>query len=555
MTALLLGAGLALYGGWLVRLDPTPRGAAQLAGSALALTSLSLLVESTGSRTSLGLWFAGLLALYTAHTVAALHWGGLISLPVLRFGLRHVVPLVRAFRVMAAGTLLLLACAYVLLWLLLRDAVLLPPGAGLTLAAAAMAAAGALRAVRLFSPRLDPLLGFVIGCGRPPVPLPPYRPELGRYTGPAAPAAPAKHVILIVVDSLRADRMSLYGYARATTPLLERHVQAHQGRVVPMAISSGPSSELALWSLLTSRPVSRHAVNAPTLHEVLAAHGYASSFLLGGTHLGWMGLEHLYGRQHADLADSLTDGEIVERLDELRGDGDARPRCVFLFLMSTHASAPMPPAYWAPQQHRYDFLHTKRLTDEARARINNHYDNAVREADRQIDACLARLERQGLLRDALVVVSADHGESLAEREGTPVGHARDLYQESIRIPLVLWDTSGPLPPLANLCDQTAIAPTVLEHLGIPPPPGFEGHSLFASAGSRRAHSELTVAARDSWNGRVRYDAVIEARDGRLLKSMRVARDGDVAEDLSFDLSADPGEQAGSRGACAGEVSR
>ncbi len=164
------------------------------------------------------------------------------------------------------------------------------------------------------------------------------------------------------------------------------------------------------------------------------------------------------------------------------------------------------------------------------------YDGNLAFADREIGRLRARLEAEGLLDKTVLIVAADHGEALFEHGF--VGHNTQLYEESVRIPLIVRPPAGSMavgrrvPALVDLLD---VAPTVADVFGLLDQPdarrNFQGRSLLAVLAG--APGKAAVLSRTVWD-RPRY-ALRDARH----KFIYDTRTG--AEEL-YDLQADPGER-------------
>ena len=125
----------------------------------------------------------------------------------------------------------------------------------------------------------------------------------------------------------------------------------------------------------------------------------------------------------------------------------------------------------------------------------NFYDNGVVRSDAVIAELLAQLKEKGYLQDALVVITADHGESLGEHG--LYHHANSVREEVLRIPLVFIAYGSPLrlpPQVRDFASQVDIAPTILKELGLPGrQTGLAGR---CRAGRRtRFHSSSNTASR------------------------------------------------------------
>jgi arylsulfatase A-like enzyme len=112
---------------------------------------------------------------------------------------------------------------------------------------------------------------------------------------------------------------------------------------------------------------------------------------------------------------------------------------------------------------------------ENRQRFYNNYDNRILQANSIIRYVLNTLQDKGYLKNSMVIITSDHGQSLGE-EGRN-GHIAYLQREAIRIPLIIMDDSLSLYKNTQLGRQVDIAPTILKRLQLPVPAAWEGHSL------------------------------------------------------------------------------
>jgi arylsulfatase A-like enzyme len=106
----------------------------------------------------------------------------------------------------------------------------------------------------------------------------------------------------------------------------------------------------------------------------------------------------------------------------------------------------------------------------------DRYDDKVRQADSIIRQIFDALSARRYLDNAMVVVTGDHGEGLGERHWS---HGWDLYNEDIRIPMLLYDAPATTYPDLGFATQVDIAPTILDRVGLPVPASWEGQSLLA----------------------------------------------------------------------------
>lgn len=298
------------------------------------------------------------------------------------------------------------------------------------------------------------------------------------------------NVVVVVVDALRAKSMGTYGYARNTTPYLSQLALEGKLSVVPHAYSVCAESSCGIYGILASRYV-HQAVSRPiTLIDVLGRHGYDTHLLLSGDHTHFYDLRQLYGTVDTYFDSSRDSGglinddsSVIEALEKLplkRLDKN-----FFHFhLMANHVlgrRALADPEPFGPMKSYYAATSELRLAQPAAADIPffiNHYDTGVLQADTHIRRLMEVLERKGVLRDALVIITADHGELVGE--AGLFGHAKTLREAVIRIPLLIMRTGTTGRQVAKyraLASQVDVAPTVLAALEIPIPETWRGTPL------------------------------------------------------------------------------
>ena len=352
----------------------------------------------------------------------------------------------------------------------------------------------------------------------------------------ALPGARRKHVILVIVDSLRADRMQVYGYSRPTTPFLYQLVESGRMHKVAQAFATCPESFCGITSTLSSRTFRDLTPSMFQVQDVLRTQGYKTWFLLSGNHEAWNGLPRFY---HAE-AGAFFDGSMTERysmdddrlvlegLERVPEASPGQPAFFYVHLMSTHYLGVQ-----FPGSHRFT-----RPDDEVRPglepykileRLNkpDRYDDKVLQMDRLVEQLFTAFDAKGYLDDAMVVIAGDHGEGLGERHWA---HGWDLYNEDIRIPLLIYDEPAARYGNLALASQVDIAPTILDRLGLPVPASWEGRSL-ADAAPRPFSLHQTYFRPNRF-------AVLHPKGTSLFKFIATPAYG--TEEL-YELTADPGE--------------
>jgi glucan phosphoethanolaminetransferase (alkaline phosphatase superfamily) len=242
-----------------------------------------------------------------------------------------------------------------------------------------------------------------------------------------------KNVVLIMVDSLRADRMQAYGYPRETTPFLAGLVQSRQMKKVEAAFSSCSESFCGITSTLASRDFRNISARTFQLQDVLRDQGYRTWFLLSGNHSAWNGLPFFYHSEEDTFFDgSMTqrytmddDRLVLEGLERVPPAAPGESAFFYIHLMSPHYLGVQfdeshvftrPDDRVSPGLEPYKILSQLNKPDR--------YDDKVRQADGIVRDLFAALRAKGYLDEAIVVVTGDHGEGLGERHWA---HGWHLY--------------------------------------------------------------------------------------------------------------------------------
>jgi hypothetical protein len=351
------------------------------------------------------------------------------------------------------------------------------------------------------------------------------------------PGARLKHVVLIIVDSLRADRMQAYGYERHTTPFLSDLVRSGRMKKVDAAFSTCSESFCGITSTLASRQFPDISARTFELQDLLRRAGYQTWFLLSGNHSAWNGLPQFYRASDETFFDgseteryTMDDDRVVlEGLERVPPASPDRPAFFYLHLMSTHylgVQFPESHLFTSPDDSVDPGFEPYRILEQLNK--PDRYDDKVRQADGVIAQIFAALAAKRYLDDALVVVTADHGEGLGERHWA---HGWDLHNEDIRIPLLLYDTpASAVYPDLSFATQVDIAPTIVDRLGLPVPASWQGQSLLAPTRTRFTYHQTYFVPN-------RF-AVLYRQDRDLFKFISTPQYG--KEEL-YDLTRDDGE--------------
>jgi arylsulfatase A-like enzyme/cytochrome c-type biogenesis protein CcmH/NrfG len=284
------------------------------------------------------------------------------------------------------------------------------------------------------------------------------------------------NVLLITIDTLRADRLGFMGYDGAETPVLD--ALADGGVVFETAVSAAPVTLPAHATILTGRVPPAHgaldnglfalADGVPTLAGRLRGAGYATAAVIGAYVLhGEYGLDAGFDRYDDLFVQPRPDGVIYRErraeevsaraIEWLRSRAGGRP-----FFLWAHYFDPHVP-YDPPGRFRARFA-------------TRPYDGEIAYADQEIGTLLDALAASGEAKRTLVVVVADHGEALGD--GGERTHGILLREATLRVPLVL-SAPGALPHerVTGLVASADVMPTVLDLLGCALPDSLDGISL------------------------------------------------------------------------------
>jgi arylsulfatase A-like enzyme/Tfp pilus assembly protein PilF len=354
---------------------------------------------------------------------------------------------------------------------------------------------------------------------------------------PAGAAAAGDNLLLITLDTTRADHLGAYGYARARTRHLDR--LAAEGARFDEALSPAPITLPAHASIFTGLYPFAHGVRnngnfylgsaAPTLATVLKAQGYrtaafVSSFIL----------DRRYGlaRGFDTYDDRMTGAQAQVLALEAERRGDHTSLALEAWLQA-QAGAASPFFAWL---HLYDPHEPYRPPRPFRDLFADApYDGEIAFTDAIVAAVLDRLRGLGQLDRTLVAVIGDHGESLGEHgEET---HTMFVYRSALRVPLILWRPG--LVPAGVVVKEpvraTDLAPTLLELLRAPPLPTPHGRSLVPLLAGRRGGTSPSVYA-ETLLPQLQMDwaPLLSLRDGRWKLI-------EAPQPELYDLQADPGE--------------
>jgi arylsulfatase A-like enzyme len=412
--------------------------------------------------------------------------------------------------------------------------------------AAAPATAGA--AVRLRNPRLIRAWRAPAGAASAPPPL-----------------AAKPSLVIFLVDTMRADRLTAYGAQRVVAPTMEE--LGRQGVVVAHARAQSSWTLPTVATLLTGLTPPQHGAeiggrNLPaevvTLAERLREHGYRTGAVSTNPNISnprgfAQGFERFddvgYTTNKKEWA--TWDQALPKALEFLDTVGADEPFLLYFHILEPHRPYSAPEDLlerYAPgvdlRLGTYPVMERRRRrnlpwSDEEREGLSRLYDAEVASADRGLAALLAELDRRGRLDDAVVLVTSDHGEELFEHGGLDHGHT--LYEEQLLVPMLWKLPAGPRGHrLEAVVDQLDVTPTLLELAGLPVPAELPGRSFAAALAGAPPPRERPSPAWLAWRENL-IDAIAYG-DHKLKRYYGKSRQEEPRRLALFHLAADPGEQ-------------
>ena len=328
-------------------------------------------------------------------------------------------------------------------------------------------------------------------------------------TSQLAQNADAPNIIVIVVDTLRADHLSSYGYERDTSPFMDS--LATEGVRFENAISPSSWTQPSHASMLTGRYTYEHHAETqplddtyPTIGEAMQASGYRTGAFSANTLFftrrqgfgrGFLHFEDNY----LSVPDAFLNSSLYGYLFEYYGlrkalnyegvpyrrlatdinrsalnwiDTNDKPFFVFINYFDVHDPYTPPEPYLSKYGQTQGGLingfveryHPDVTPEQLQSEINA-YDSSINYMDDQIKALFAELDSRGELENTIVIITSDHGESLGEHG--LLQHSASLYRQEIHVPLIVWGAGVPAGKVIDTPVSTIALPsTILEFLGV-----------------------------------------------------------------------------------------
>jgi arylsulfatase A-like enzyme len=393
------------------------------------------------------------------------------------------------------------------------------------------------------SPHLRFLVCFIVvsmlaACGYPPA---------------GAAAEEPSSVILIIIDTVRADHLGCYGYRRDTSPNLDAF--SKDCILFRNAISAAPWTTPSIASMFTGQYPRVLGYDAEaivlddkvlSLAEIYRNNGYATAGVIShifvssdlGFDQGFDSFDEENAQGHGHVSSPSVTDKGIAFVNAHREDK------FFLFLH-----------YFDPHcdyilHEKYDFLPdyvgevysgepiedlrsaAKHMTDEDKRYLNALYDSEIRFTDEYIGRLLKHLKDIGIYEDLTIVVAADHGEAFLERGDTWIGHTKNVYQELIHVPfMVKLPGKGKGRTVDYNVSLLDFMATVVDASGLDVPEGYKHDSVSLLDGGPQAAREFAYSETGRWG---KQQTLISG-------NWKVTIDQMAGSTSLYDLSSDPGE--------------
>jgi arylsulfatase A-like enzyme/predicted Zn-dependent protease len=344
------------------------------------------------------------------------------------------------------------------------------------------------------------------------------------------------NLVVITVDTLRADRLGAYGFADIRTPAIDS--LAANGVLFENCITPAPLTLPAHTSLFTGTYPLHHGVRdnggfvvpsqATTLAELFHKRGYATAAFVGAFVLDsrW-GLDQGFSKYGDDfdlrqenvvsLGDIERPGnEVMDSALDWLSRREPRPFFLWIHLFDPHSPYDPPP----PFRDLYP---------------GRPYLGEIAFADSEIGRLLGYLDREKLRKTTAIVFAGDHGESFGEHEET--GHGFFIYQPTLQVPLIVSAPSARSARRSETVSLVDVFPTVVELAGLAPVSDVQGRTLTPLL-SGRAEPDRPPVYSETWFPRMHYgwSPLQSIQDGR--SKLIVSSDPEL-----YDLSTDPSERS------------
>jgi arylsulfatase A-like enzyme len=370
------------------------------------------------------------------------------------------------------------------------------------------------------------------------------------------------NIILIAVDTLRADHLGFQGYKRNVSPNID--ALARDSLTFRQAISAAPWTTPAFVGVFTgSHPGALGfegdplllPSEVPVLAQVLCEAGWQTAGVVSHSYVGVRyGFDRGFDRWdernaggHTHISSENITAQSLEFIDSFTDD--RRPFFLFAHYFDPHSD------YLEHEEHRFSdgvsgsalseadninelikLASAGKLDAASVQQIVDSYDSEIAHTDEQIGLLIAQLKERGLYKDSMIIFLGDHGEMLVERPENLLGHGMAVYQALVHVPLLIkLPGSKRIGRIDTPVSTVDVLPTILDAIGHPaPPPSASGERSLLRVDRGSPRPVFAQTRRDGFRDTVLHGKWKLIRDTSINTSelYDVTRDEDERDDLS-----------------------
>jgi len=356
--------------------------------------------------------------------------------------------------------------------------------------------------------------------------------DRGPGPAPRPPAASGNRhkVLLVTIDTLRADHLGTYGYQRPTSPRIDALGRA--GTVFESAYTYWPKTRGSMAIMLTGRTPSRNGYGKthpvlldfnPTLASVLKEAGYATAAIVDNPNVA---AQNGYAKGFESYRETWEESSLATEADRMRAITDGgiafvraapaeRPFFLWLHYVNPHAPYTPPPPFdrafldaaagAGPRLRTVPGFHggiPKQWAVRGQDRLGYYvaqYDGEIATVDQEVGRLVDALQSSAAGGQTVVVLTSDHGESLGEHDYY-FDHGEDLFEPSLAVPLVAVVPGGKAGVRSRVLASTLdVVPTILDAVKVSYPPDLAGISLLGEALGKTAPGRERLFAQNDRN--------------------------------------------------------
>jgi arylsulfatase A-like enzyme len=299
------------------------------------------------------------------------------------------------------------------------------------------------------------------------------------------------NVVLIMIDTLRADHLGAYGYKRNTSPFIDDF--ASNNTVAKRAIAVAPWTPPSVASILTGLSVLRHGLSPDlmethakkrgqqlsdeidTLAEILKSKGYKTAAVspnpwITDTFNFDQGFDHFFYKKRTTTDVILSAArELLAKISE----SESNPFFLYVHILDPHGPRTPSPEYASMFSGSVEgrWPYSPEMQEDV-----NLYDAEIRSVDDQLKVFFEELKAQGKYEDSIVVIVSDHGEQFDEHGQK--GHGKNLHIEEVHVPFLVKCPKNQIKNIEATVSNLDVTPTILDCAGIKGSWDFDGISIF-----------------------------------------------------------------------------